>query len=174
MPTSKDKRVRLNSENGPKSSCIHNQTPVRRDSHVWIWINQIHGGVSTVWDQRPIECHNVVTITIATWHLKVKNLTCRLLFLWILRGLSDKSCDSHIRALRISILSPLLWCSASQKQMTLFFKKIRATALNKIKIATVRKGGGVGGQQASSTKFFDPQKLIIFWILYFIYFKSQA
>ena len=56
-----------------------------------------------------------------------------------LRGLFDKSCDSHIRALRILILSSLLWCAASQKQTKLTFKRIVETTLKKI--AVVGKGG---------------------------------
>ena len=50
-----------------------------------------------------------------------------------IRGFFDKSCDSHIRALRILILSSLLWSAASQKQMNLTFNRIFATKLKKLR-----------------------------------------
>ena len=88
----------------------------------------------------------------------------------LLRGLSDKSCDSHIRALRILILSSLLWYAASKKQMKLSFKRILATTCTLKKIAAV----GTGGQQTTFSTFFYPKKFIIVLILNISFYISEA
>ena len=57
---------------------------------------------------------------------------CKYGGLYNVRGWKDKSCKSHIRALRTLILSSLLLCAASQKLIKLTFKRILAATLKKI------------------------------------------
>ena len=73
------------------------------------------------------------------WWMDQKRAQSDVLKKTHVRGWNDKSCESHIRALKTLILSSLLWCAASQKQIKLTFKIIFAATLKKI--ATVGKGG---------------------------------
>ena len=78
-----------------------------------------------------------------------------------IRGLFDKSCNTHIRQLWILVLSPLLRTAASQKQMKLICKGLVATALKNLRLL----GRGVGETDLFFLWFFIVFRLFVVKLL---------